>query len=250
MDKRGNRGSLSPENRGEEQNIVNNFRRFWREKREDLMEKKAYTHIVWDFNGTIYNDVDAGIQSGNHLLRTHGLAQIPSVESYRAIFGFPIQDYYARMGFDFEKTPYADLAEEWMNYYFAYSKDSAVYPDVPEVMDALHQRGVEQWILSATEVNMLRGQLEGLGILSRFDGILGLDNIHARSKKDIGVAWKEANPDICALMIGDTDHDAEVAEAMGIDCILVAAGHQSRERLETCKCIAVVDSVKDVLKLL
>ena len=137
-----------------------------------------------------------------------------------------------------------------MGYYFAYSKDSTVYPNIPEVMDALRDKGVQQWILSATEVNMLRGQLESLGILSRFDGILGLDNIHAKSKKEIGVAWKKTNPDIRALMIGDTDHDAEVAEAMGIDCVLVASGHQSRAKLETCNCIAVVDRVKDVLKLL
>ena len=118
------------------------------------------------------------------------------------------------------------------------------------MLDALHEKGMGQWILSATEVNMLRGQLEKLGLLSRFDGILGLDNIHAKSKKDIGVAWKKANPDIRALMIGDTDHDAEVAEAMGVDCVLVASGHQNRSKLETCNCIAVVDTVKDVLKLL
>ena len=211
---------------------------------------KKYTHIIWDFNGTIYDDVDACIKSANHLLGAYDLPLITSLEQYRSLFGFPIQDYYARMGFDFEKVPYAVLAPEWMGYYFTYSKDSTVYADIPKVMDALHEREVEQWILSATEVNMLRGQLAGLGILSRFDGILGLDNIHAHSKKEIGVAWKNANPDVCALMIGDTDHDAEVANAMGIDCVLVAAGHQNREKLETCNCIAVVDSVKDVLGLL
>ena len=214
------------------------------------MKNKAYTHIIWDFNGTIYDDVDACIKSANRLLGAYDLKLLTSVEEYRSLFGFPIQDYYARMGFDFEKAPYAELAPEWMGYYFLYSKDSTVYPDIPEVLDALHQKGVEQWILSATEVNMLRGQLESLGILSRFDGILGLDNIHARSKKDIGVAWKNANPDICALMIGDTDHDAEVAEAMGVDCVLVAAGHQNRSKLEKCHCIAVVNTVKDVLELL
>ena len=214
------------------------------------MKKTAYTHIVWDFNGTIYDDVDACIKSANRLLGAHGLPLVTSVEQYRSLFGFPIQEYYARMGFDFEKTPYADLAPEWMGYYFEYSKDSTTYPEIPEVLDALHEKGMGQWILSATEVNMLRGQLEGLGILSRFDGFLGLDNIHAKSKKDIGVAWKKANPDICALMIGDTDHDAEVAEAMGVDCVLVASGHQNRSKLETCKCIAVVDTVKDILKLL
>ena len=211
---------------------------------------KKYTHIIWDFNGTIYNDVDACIKSANHLLGAYELPLLTSLEQYRSLFGFPIQDYYARMGFDFEKVPYAVLAPEWMEYYFKYSKDCTVYPEIPEVLDALHQKGVEQWILSATEVNMLRGQLEGLGILSRFDGILGLDNIHARSKKDIGVAWKNANPNICALMIGDTDHDSEVAAAMGVDCVLVASGHQSRARLEACNCIAVVDTVRDVLELL
>ena len=51
-------------------------------------------------------------------------------------------------------------------------------------------------------------------------------------------------------MIGDTDHDAEVAAAMGVDCVLVASGHQNRNKLETCNCIAVVDTVKDVLELL
>lgn len=214
------------------------------------MNKKAYTHIIWDFNGTIYDDVDACIRSANRLLSAYGLPLVTSPEQYRSLFGFPIQNYYERMGFDFEKIPYAVLAPEWMEYYFEYSEDCTVYSDIPEVLDALHERGMEQWILSATEVNMLRGQLEGLGILSRFDGILGLDNIHAHSKKEIGVAWKNENPDVCALMIGDTDHDAEVAAAMGIDCVLVTCGHQSRERLEKCNCIAVVDTVKDVLELL
>ncbi len=243
-----------PENRGGRGSFANNFRPYGRiilqEKREKIMKKTAYTHIIWDFNGTIYDDVDACIKSANRLLGAYGLPLVTSIEQYRSLFGFPIQDYYARMGFDFEKTPYAELAVEWMDYYFEYSQNATTYPDIPEVLDALHKRGMEQWILSASELNMLRGQLEGLGIFSRFDGILGLDNIHAHSKKEIGVAWKKANPEVRALMIGDTDHDAEVAAAMNIDCVLVACGHQSRERLEKCKCIAVVDTVRDVLELL
>ena len=210
----------------------------------------THTHLIWDFNGTILQDMDLGIRCTNTMLSARNLAVIPSVEAYREVFGFPIDEYYRRMGFDFEKTPYAELAPEWMGYYFLYSKDSTVYPDIPEVLDALHQKGMEQWILSATEVNMLRGQLESLGIFSRFEGILGLDNIHAKSKKDIGVAWKNANPDICALMIGDTDHDAAVAEAIGADCILLASGHQSRETLLRCQPLCVLDSPGDILEQL
>ena len=79
------------------------------------MEK--YTHIIWDFNGTIYNDVDACIKSANRLLGAHDLPLVRSLEQYRSLFGFPIQEYYVRMGFDFEKTPYSELAVEWVAYY-------------------------------------------------------------------------------------------------------------------------------------
>ena len=43
-------------------------------------------------------------------------------------------------------------------------------------------------------------------------------------------------------MIGDTQHDYEVAQALGIDCVLVANGHHSRQRLEAV-CDIVVDSL-------
>ena len=34
-------------------------------------------------------------------------------------------------------------------------------------------------------------------------------------------------------MIGDTLHDAEVAEQCGFDCILFSGGHVAKQRLET-----------------
>lgn len=33
-------------------------------------------------------------------------------------------------------------------------------------------------------------------------------------------------------MVGDTPHDKQVADAMGVSCALVACGHTSRGRLE------------------
>ena len=214
------------------------------------MQKKNYTHVIWDFNGTIYDDVDACIKSANRLLAAYDLPSLPSVEVYRSYFGFPVIDYYRRMGFDFDKISYDAIAPEWVGYYMEYSRDAGVYPAIEETLGAVRARGVSQWILSATEQKMLTGQVEGLGILPYFDGLLGMDNIHAHSKQDIGVAWRQKNPDIVALMVGDTDHDAAVAEAMGVDCVLVTTGHQSRERLEKCNCLFVADSAAEILKLL
>lgn len=50
---------------------------------------------------------------------------------------------------------------------------------------------------------------------------------------DLAVNWMAARglDPVRTLFVGDTVHDFEVASACGADCLLVAAGHQSEERL-------------------
>lgn len=209
---------------------------------------KAYTHLIWDFNGTVLDDVQVSIESANRLLRAHSLPEITSVEEYRGKFGFPIIDYYRRMGFDFEVTPYDELAVEWVAYYLEEKKNASVFGDIPTVLQTLREKGISQIILSATETGMLEEQVRELGIRAYFDTLLGLSNIHAYSKTEIGRGWIEAHPEAVPLMIGDTDHDAQVAEAMGIDCVLLACGHHKRSHLEKCKCLFVADSAAEAME--
>ena len=72
-----------------------------------------YTHVIWDFNGTIVNDVEAGIKSENVLLARRGMSLIEDVDYYRSIFTFPIVDYYKKLGHDFTRDPYEKLSVEW-----------------------------------------------------------------------------------------------------------------------------------------
>ena len=208
---------------------------------------KQYTHLIWDFNGTLLDDVEVGIRSANRLLAAHGLPLIDSTEHYRALFGFPIIDYYRRLGFDFEKLPYDDLAVEWVAYYLEESRAAALYPDVVDSLERLRRAGIEQIVLSATELGMLTRQIEGLGIGAYFDEILGLGNIRAYSKEEIGRRWREAHPEASVLLIGDTDHDAAVAAAMGVDCALVCRGHQSRAKLERLSSVGVWETLGGLL---
>ena len=52
-----------------------------------------------------------------------------------------------------------------------------------------------------------------------------------------------------ALFIGDTDHDAEVAEAVGSPCVLLLGGHQSERVLKKCgvPIFASAQALKDAL---
>ena len=194
-----------------------------------------HTHLIWDFNGTILQDVDLGIRCTNIMLAERDLPVIPSVEVYREVFGFPIDEYYRRMGFDFEKEDYDTvLAPQWVALYLAGEPTCPMMEGAAEAIAAVKAMGIPQILLSATETDMLVGQLERLGIRDEFDEIIGLDNIHARSKKVQAIAWKERHPDARPLFIGDTEHDAQVADAVGGDCVLFTGGHQSEAKLKAC----------------
>ena len=211
------------------------------------MEKKTYTHVFWDFNGTIIDDFYACYESENDLFRLYGLPTLHTAEDYRRLFCFPVKEYYRGMGFDFEKTPYERLAAEWMDFYLIHAKNAGLCRGVREALDLVKEKGLEQWVLSASEKGMLEGQLQKLGVRDCFRGVLGRDDINAGSKTALGVAWMEAHPDARVLFLGDTDHDAETAAAMGADCVLYAQGHQSRERLAVCGC-PMVDDIAELIE--
>ena len=208
-----------------------------------------YDCCIWDFNGTLLDDVMTGIESVNTLLCERGLARIEGVEHYRRIFRFPIIEYYRSLGFDFEQEPYEELAPKWVALYLEYVKRAGLFDDVRWMLDRLKSDGIPQFVLSATELDMLNGQISALGIREYFDDVMGLDNIHAGSKLSLARLWREQYPTARAVFIGDTDHDAETARELGADCILVCRGHQSKEHLLNTGA-TVVDDLLEAYNLL
>ena len=126
------------------------------------------------------------------------------------------------------------------------STSSAVQVTVLDTLEILRRRGLPQVILSATELEMLTGQLKTLGIYDYFDDVLGLDNIEAYSKVEIGVRWMQWARPVRALFVGDTEHDAETAASMGVDCVLIPNGHQSEETLKKCKNAVLLHDIREL----
>ena len=208
-----------------------------------------YTYCIWDFNGTILDDVALGIYAINELFKAHGMEKRIEREEYCAKFDFPIIDYYRRVGFDFEKTPYEELAVEWVNIYFSNFDKACLFGDVNSALQFFKANGVRQSVLSASERKSLISQIEDFGIKDYFEEIMGIDNIYAASKLMLARAWREKHPDERVMFIGDTTHDIETAKILGADCYIVCAGHQSRERFDGCDA-TVVESLTELCELL
>lgn len=169
------------------------------------------------------------------------------LDHYQKIFGFPVIDYYRRLGFDFVEESFEKVGTEFIEGYEAHKYDVSLHDGVEKVLQNLREKGVSHSILSAYKQNTLDELIGHFGLTDVFVGIIGLDNHYAHSKVDNGIQWmNELQMDKRdVLFVGDTVHDHEVAEAIGVDCVLLPGGHQKREILEETGAV-VLDSVVSV----
>ena len=203
--------------------------------------------VIWDFNGTILDDLKISIESADELLLRYGLPIIGDVDKYYSVFGFPIIEYYKRIGFDFTKHDFTVVANEWVDIYLSKMPYATLREGIVDTVDKLNSLGIKQTILSMTEESMLRGQIDSFGISDKFDEILGLNDIYATSKLELARYWKSKHEGEKVLYVGDTEHDSESAEIIGAKCLMITGGHQSHDKLKSLG-KAVINAPSDIFE--
>lgn len=187
--------------------------------------------VIWDFNGTILSDVELSVE-GLNLLRTRRRMEPVSAQQYRDVFGFPIEDYYRSIGFDTAQEDFGVLSREYHDHYFANVHRCTTHRHIPELMRELHTLGVRQFVLSAMYESELRVAMDRLALTRFVEAVYGLGDLLARSKVERGHELVKhlglAGSDI--VLIGDTEHDIEVARELGVLPITLTIGHQSAHR--------------------
>ena len=189
-------------------------------------------NIIWDWNGTLLNDVDICVKSMNHLLEKRNLPLL-DINRYKTVFGFPVKDYYAKIGFDFTKENFEIPANEYMDWFHSYLPEAKLFSGAERILAFFKKQGYNQYILSAMEEKSLIINLREKGILNYFVSVAGMGDVYANGKSERGkemMTSLSVNPDE-AILIGDTIHDWEVAKELGIRSLLLASGHQLESRL-------------------
>lgn len=194
-----------------------------------------YKHIIWDWNGTLLDDSWLCFEITNFMLSKRGMPPM-SQQMYETIMRFPIIEYYRDLGFDFVTESYEVLAKEFIDIYESRRSECKLQNGANEILNIIHNSGLTQSVLSAYKQKTLTEVVENFGLSYFFDDVIGLADIYAVSKIENGIEYISRLPfnkeEI--LFIGDTTHDSETAQAMGVDCVLVESGHNSRARLKAC----------------
>ena|ERR1035437_4949020 len=197
-----------------------------------LSELTRYDHIIWDWNGTLLGDLAHNVRTMNALLDSAALPQI-TIDDHRKYFRFPVLDYYKILGFDTSPDSFVLLCEEFNARYNEGIENCDLAPGIRDVLLHLKTANKTQSILSASKQDALDNAIIHFDLSDIFQYVFGIEDNMASSKLERGRQLLELShiPHEATVLVGDTDHDLEVGNALGIDVILVDHGHQSFERL-------------------
>lgn len=207
-----------------------------------------YKHIIWDWNGTLFSDVELCHRIMKNLLSSRNLPII-SLEDYRRIFTFPVKEYYRLAGHDISDENWELLSHDFISQYEKNKNQCTLYENTEKVLAYIKSKGISQSVLSAYSQHTLEEMIFHYNLSHYFIKIIGLDNIYAESKLDNGIKWMNElgfKPDE-VLLIGDTEHDFEVASGIGADCLLISSGHQEKKKLQRLT-TKVIDYIAELLQ--
>lgn len=208
-----------------------------------------YKHIIWDWNGTLLNDLTLCVELLNMSLEKRKLPEMTE-EKYRKEFLFPIKTFYESIGFDFSKEDFTIANDEFHQGFEENFKKLALQPYAKDTIARFQKMGVTQSILSATVQSRLEQQVDFFGIKSLLNNVVGISNTPSGYGKEFEGKELLSNTDIPlkqTIIVGDSMLDFTVSIALNIDCALLSNGHNNFERLKATgsKTFADIQSFSD-----
>ncbi|MYS25263.1 Phosphoglycolate phosphatase, HAD superfamily [Streptomyces sp. DvalAA-14] len=208
-------------------------------------------HLVWDWNGTLFHDMDAVIGATNASFAELGLPPI-TLDRYRELYCVPVPLFYERL---IGRLP-TDAEWEVMDatfhrHYWALAEACGLAEGALELLTARQAAGLTQSLCSLAPHDKLLPMVTSHGIDAHFvrvDGRVGPSTEGkaaqmARHLASIGVP--DGGP---VVVIGDALDDAAAAAYVGASAVLYTGGSGSRRSLESAG-VPVVDTLAEAVRL-
>ncbi|GAB7033183.1 HAD family hydrolase [Streptomyces sp. NPDC021749] len=215
---------------------------------------KHATHLVWDWNGTLFHDIDAVIGATNSAFAEIGLEPI-TLEMYRELYCVPVPRFYERlMGRLPTEAEWLVMDETFHRHYSEHRLACGLAEGVDLLLEAWQTAGGSQSILSMFGHDELIPLVRGFGIESRFVLVEGRTGPSGGTKAAQMVrhlaTLTEVDPGR-TVVIGDAVDDAVAAQEAGASAVLYTGGSHSRASLEAAAVpgVPVVDTLAEAVEL-
>ena len=207
-------------------------------------------HIVWDWNGTLFHDIDAIIGATNAAFTELGLEPI-TLERYRALYCVPVPRFYERlMGRLPTNSEWLVMDETFHRYYDRHRLGCGLTEGAAELLAGWRSAGRSQSLLSMHGHDDLVPLVRGFGIEAHFLRVEGRTGPSGGSKAEHMVRHVRALSGVepaRTVVIGDAADDAVAALHVGARAVLYTGGSHSRASLEEVG-VPVVDTLQEAVE--
>jgi len=215
----------------------------------------AVRHIVWDWNGTLLDDLEVVVAAVNDTLATVGRRPI-TIKEYGAHYTRPVLLFYeGLLGRTIEASEWAAFDESFHASYRRRVNSAALADDAMDAIATAHKAGLSQSLLSMYWHDELVPQVDRFDLgrfLVRIDGLRGtpgdrkqayLDEHLRAVERDLSSRLDPAE----VLVIGDALDDAAAAAGLGLNCVMYNGGAHPAGRLAGAG-VPVVGSLLEALE--
>ncbi len=212
---------------------------------------------VFDWNSTLYDDIEAAYQATNDSLAFFNVPPI-SLEELQEIFTFPLIHFYEKAGVsvdDYLKKA-DEVGEIFRTTYNQLKIQCTLMDGTIELLNWLLSHNVTCKVLSNMGQDTLELDIERLGITKYFETISGTDglngivsgtNKYERLRDFMGENSYTANK---TFIIGDSHEEPELARKLDILGISISGGLLSPTRLEKYKKDYLIDNLAELPAIL
>ena len=197
-------------------------------------------HVVWDWNGTLFDDLDIVVAAVNVSLRAVGAGPIDA-DRYREVYQRPLHRFYETLlGRPVPPEEMASIDLDFHDAYHALLDQARLTVDARRAVDLVAARGQTQSVLSMWWHDRL---VPAVRYFALDDYMLAVDghrgpagaskqNHLARHVEQLVRLFPGRVESRGMTVIGDVTDDADAARAVGVGCVLYDGGSQPRAALE------------------
>lgn len=204
--------------------------------------------IVFDWDGTICDSLGHIVASLRYAISRMDMPERDE-DTLRGIIGLGLLEAMQRLFPGISKKEMEELAIHYREYYLAStSENTSLFPGVRETLDKLHTSGLTLAVATGKSRRGLDRALEESGISDFFHFSRCADETfskpHPQMLEEI-MALSAVDPDN-VLMIGDSEHDMEMASNAGVRAAAVSYGAQDGEYLLKFNPVVCFHSLSDL----
>lgn len=210
--------------------------------------------LLFDLDGTLTDSREGIVACIGHALECLG-EELPPQATLDRFIGPPLADGFAQLlGVPRESDRVGQAVARYRERFDERGwRENRVYPGVPELLDAVRERGWRCFVATSKPTVFARRILSHFGLRERLDGVYGsgLDGrLGSKPELVAHVLASEAVTPQRAVMVGDRRHDVEGARANGVASVGVLWGYGSRAELESAGADRVCEDPSELLDAL